>query len=290
MLLTENSQLEERIVEVLARHPSAEAELLHQEVTTRWKAYTLQAIYKELRKLEQGGVIVRRKGRYSLRYLWLIELSEFARKGYESFRSSDALLNDLPAEGEKQRWVLYDLKRLLDLWTDLFFHLVRTLPEKQRILCEYVEHVWFHTANPINERHFIRAMRREAVKFVLVSSRDTYLDKGYLPILKELQAEYSFGPRGFPAPENRYYSVFGDFIIEVRLAAPMNKKIQKLYADVRSAKDLSAQKILEFSNSRARCRLELRRNAKEAQRERAKFERFFGKKFLPWFSDSQGVL
>lgn len=66
MLLQVKESLEDLIVKLLVEKPDLSAAQIYQKVT-RLRKITLQAIYKELRKLQGAGVVVKLKKRYSLR-------------------------------------------------------------------------------------------------------------------------------------------------------------------------------------------------------------------------------
>ena len=69
-LLSDNRKLERYLIELLAALPSIQAEELRlaaNKIANR--SFTLQAVYQELRKLEKQGIVVRKAGNYSLRFL-----------------------------------------------------------------------------------------------------------------------------------------------------------------------------------------------------------------------------
>ena len=59
-LLSAITKLEERVLEALAERPAVAVEELSMLISAKEKAYSLQAIYQELRKLERAGVVVRK--------------------------------------------------------------------------------------------------------------------------------------------------------------------------------------------------------------------------------------
>ncbi len=266
-------------MEALIEHPNCSAAEIGRIVGEKGRGYTRQAVHQELRKLERAGVLVRKAGRYALRYQWLLEATEFLHRGFGAYRESGALGEEIPDEGKKVSWVLYDLRSLLDLWTDITFRLVCRLSPSNRLLCEYVVHAWFHTVNPINESYFVRLMNRERVKYAIVCLGSTYLDKSYTQVLNGLTALHSFGDRGFPAGEHQYFSVIGDFLIFVSLPLTFSRSLEEFYQSIRSSKDLSPQKILSFAGSRVKTKLTLARSARQAAKQRRKFEQFFGERF-----------
>jgi len=278
-LVCETARLEEKVIEALAARPAARADEILAAVSKGRKSFSIQAVYQELRKLERHGIVVKKQKRYSLRLLWLVELQNFASRSYEAYLKSDAIFAEMPEEGGRKSWVLSDLRSLLNLWTEISFVIMKSLPAGKRVLFERVEHVWFHTANPVNEAHFVKAMKREKMHYVLVSAGKTYLDKSYNDVLNRLGATAAFGRSDFPAKPNQYLSVFGDFIIDVRLSEALNQHVRRFYQSVREQSDLTPQSILQFSNIRGRCVLKLTRSAVRAEKERRKFTAFFGRKF-----------
>lgn len=281
MLRTNERKLEELVVETLAESPHLSAEGIRLHVERRHRVFTVQAIYQELRKLERNGVVVRKRGLYSLRLLWLVEMSDFVSGAYVKFLKSDALLNEVPEEPGKKRWTFSNLRQLLDLWTELTFLLVPKVPVAERVLLEHVEHVWFHTANPVNEEQFARAMKRERVRYVLVSRGKTFLDTTYRESLSKFGGECAFGVTGFPGKPDTYLSVLGSYVIDVKLAPALAAAVRETYRKIKGPGDLEPQALLHFAASRGRCTLELSLNPDRARRERRKFESYFGKELTP---------
>lgn len=274
-ILSTSGLLEEQVITCLAEKPGITAQQLSQALDTLGRNYTIQAVYQELRKLEKGGVVVKNGKLYSLRFLWIKSLLEFSQSALNRYISSNAILAELPSPGKKVKWTFNDLQSLLNFWTDLTFVLLRVVPVAERTLFERVEHIWFHTANPLNESNFVREMKREHVKYVLVSAGKTFLDRGYEAILKQLQAHYALGRLDFPSKENQYLSLVDDYVINVRLSKKLNQEIYDTYQTITSQSQLSPHRILQFAATRGACSLELVRDAELARRERRKFELFF---------------
>lgn len=277
MLCAADKKLEELIIETLGEEPCLKADALRQRIATRARGFSIQAVYQELRKLERRGVVVRKRGLYTLRLLWLVELSNFANSSYASFLRSGALLNEVPEERGKKRWTFSNLRQLLDLWTELTFSLVAKVALEDRTLFEHVEHVWFHTANPVNEAQFVRAMKRERVKYVLVCRGRTYLDTTYRETVEKLGGRCSFGAGSFPGSAEAYLSLLGNYLIEVKLSTALAAKVRDFYRGTKRAEDLNPQALLQFAALRGRCSLELIFNPERARRERKKFETFLGR-------------
>ena len=83
MLLGTQETLEELLVRILAERPAARPADLHAEVCRRFREYSLPAVYKELRKLQNQGVVFRTGNTLSLSLAWVLNLTALTDRMYD---------------------------------------------------------------------------------------------------------------------------------------------------------------------------------------------------------------
>jgi hypothetical protein len=124
MLFQTYETLSEHIVEILGNQHAISVRKMH-SLLLRTQKCSIQAIYKELRKLQEGGVAVKIKKFYSLRIPWVIEFTSFADRIKRRYLESSQLAATLPEYNKKEIWHFSNLLRLNDFWSQLLLLLIR---------------------------------------------------------------------------------------------------------------------------------------------------------------------
>ena len=259
----------EKIVSVLALHgPSTARQLLELIRPT----LTKQALYQELRKLTDDGVVIKVGKLYSLRFAWVLKLQELAERMYVSSLGSAETLW-LPTEKRKS-WKLPDIRHSLQLWSHLSMILFRTDPSKT--LYEYVPHAWYHLINSQVEEQFQAILQKEKIKFYLIVGDDTFLDRSYEKYFKIAGTEISFSESSFSSIKDEYVSVIGECIIRVRFPLKLARELNKLFKTVKVWGSDEIATINRVLATPAHIKLEITRNPKNAKKLTKQFREFFG--------------
>ena len=104
MILQTKENLEDFIVKALADAPSLTVAEISKKVIQDSKKYSSQAMYKELKKLQNGGVVVKSKRTYSLRLPWAFDLISLADKLSAIYTERPQLSFILPEINKKEIW------------------------------------------------------------------------------------------------------------------------------------------------------------------------------------------
>lgn len=274
MLLQTDQKLEEYIVGLLAEKESATASWLHQQVMRVGRQCSLQAIYKELSKLQKVGVVVKVKNKFSLRLTWVMDLVSLTDQMYDTHLQNPPYESILPAEGEKRTWVFYDLLKMDDFWAHVTVALFRH--SKMKILFEWIPHPWFYLVIHDKQIQFQKASRITGRKFHMIIGGQTYLDKLCIQYWPEDLYEYSFAESPFSGDNATYLDVIDDYVLTIKLTGKTAAAIDRLYESIRTAEDVELGRILEVLTSRTKVTLTLERNPKKASKLIRKFTDFFG--------------
>ncbi|MCB0323919.1 MAG: hypothetical protein KDD69_10110 [Bdellovibrionales bacterium] len=276
MLLTPEPQLEERIVQLFAVHPSMSALQIQQRLQTPGGTrYTIQAVYQELRKLLRAGVVLKTGERYSIRLGWMVELLDLSQRMYANYFSDPAARELLPEQGRKRTFYFYDMQSLVRFTTHLGLLLYRHSVD--RVIFEYAPHLWYHLAHGRSEEQFVHAVKFADCRYYAVVRGDTYLDRSYQQVFGDVQGELFFGraPKGKEFGDDNLY-VAGDYVVKVKLPPLIRSAISALFETTRSGTALSIGAASEVFHQRGKISLTISHNAKEAERLRRLLRRFCG--------------
>ncbi len=274
MLFDDDQQLEERIVRVLGVKPQLTAnELL--KLVNKKKSYSIQGLYKELKKLEYGGVVSKEKKQYSLRIPWVLETIDFSAKLNSRYISGAQDIISLPVMGKKSIWHFSNLQKLNNFWSQVLLFLVQKVDDRR--LFSVMEHPWYHLIFTEQEQQFIDAVERTKTQLYIINKRKTYLDKWVEQFWNESHIEYSFDSRPLRNnPKNVYLNAIGDYVLTVKLDDAITKDIEQVYNSTVNAEAVNHSEIFQVFNQRVKATMWLEYHPTKAKRITGAFRRHFG--------------
>lgn len=273
MLLQEHPQLDERLVQILAERPGSSAKILHSAVRAGGSVYTLRAVYKELAKLIDQGIVLKRGDAYSLRLAWIMNLQAFGARAYEQSTSAEGLRRAIGDGAETLRERFSDLRKLDRLWTQLMLMLHKAFPN--RVMCFWIPYQWFSVAHRFTAKQFYDAVTIGRHARLHIMGEDSFLARAALRDLPK-SGKYSFAESPFHSERQTYYTVLADHVLTVRIDSETTARIHSLFESIRSERDLTPERVEEVFRSPARASLTLERNAKKARQLKKKFAEYFG--------------
>ena len=273
MLFQTKETLSEHIVRILGNQHAVSAQSIH-ALLKKTRNCSIQAVYKELRKLQEGGVVVKTKKHYSLRIPWAIEFVSFANKIKRHYLEFSQLIAILPEYNKKEIWHFSNLLRLNDFWSQLLLLLIQQ--SKEKILYGWNPHLWFHLVQTKQEKQYIDSLHKTESKLYLVIGGDTYLDRWAEKFLDKRVLQYAFSKQLFSKKQPCYLNVIDDYVLTVKIDSETMQSIEKIYNSVHSREELDIANILEVFNGKARVSIWLENNPPKARLIRGKFSRFFG--------------
>lgn len=274
MLHARIPKLEDMIVLALASHPSMTAQGLSDHIASRFRRFTIQAVYQELRKLQSQLVVTKVRERYMLRVAWVLEMGHLADRMHNSYLQQGALAALLPGRGEKVRWQIHSISRLTTFWSQVNLALVAE--SRGHTLFEYLPHVWFHLAAGPDEHQFLRGLQLAGTPYRCVVGEESYLDRLYQRLGGGYGAILRFGQCPFQSAVDRYCGSIGEFLVTVRLNKTISSEIERVYTATRSARDVSVGQLNDLFNRKESATLTLERGTVSALRVQKQFKEFFG--------------
>lgn len=157
MLLGTSESLEELLVRILAERRLATVAYLREEVSRTFRPLGVPAIYKELRKLEDHGVIYRRGKEVGLSLAWILNLTSLTDRMCNFHVESPELSDVLPADGERKTFRFSSLERLDDFWIHAIILMAQH--SKSKKLFQWFPHPWFNLIHSEKSFPFQQALK-----------------------------------------------------------------------------------------------------------------------------------
>lgn len=218
MLLSKNRTLEDRLVEYVLEHHSPVL-ALHARLQRDGVLVTQRAVYKAVKQLIVGGVMVKAGGRVRIDKEW-------ARMVRERLTSSST---PILSRGEKMTYTFVSLSHLDAFWKTIMLELESTVAFNE---------IFFY--NPHNFWAYMPERKESEDRYYAGFSGAT--KRGYFVVGGESALDMAFkttyqnrffqvDARNIKAiPRTDHISVFGDFVLTVRLSKTLAARIDTVYA------------------------------------------------------------
>ena len=273
MLLTPNISLENLLVELMAKRPSATAATLLDQLQGSGHSYSIQAIYKELRKLQSQGVVLKRNGEYSLHLSWILNLLSLADKMFDTQTGPGATASVLPAEGEKKNYRFGKLSHVDDFWIHALLVILQN--STARTLYQWLPHPWFHLIN--SHKSFPLHQAFEAGGYVVqcIVGGDTYLDRYSKQITTPGVYDFYYAEGPFANQNSVYYSATDSYLITVKPDKASSSRIDQIYKQVQSKQDYKELEVVSTLSLPGRISVSIECRTANVTRVWGKFRRYF---------------
>ncbi len=273
MLLGTEQKLAEIIIELFRRYPQLGEAEIHEKVVLI-KPVTHRAIFKELSKLVHQGILVRVKGRYSIKVTWILELLQLGDDLTKQTLNKKSLDLQIPKPGERIKWRFRDIRRMDTFWVQLMFVLFSiSSTKKMHVWCP---HFWFHLLDFGKELQAMGAMKKGNNKHFLIIGSDSYIDKLPTRYWNKEVYEWSYAQGPFEGENRRYLDIIDDFVLTVLFQADFTKELDLICKNINNERDLYTYDLKSFFDKPSLTTLTLEHNPQKAKKLRKKFVDFFG--------------
>ncbi len=256
-------------------NPDKSAHDIRESLSKQGRSYTVQAVFKELRKLQEDKVVVRMRQRYGLNLSWAINYMHLGDVIESNYFRHDFLLGLLPnGRKKKNSWSFHNLYRMKSFWAEILLVLVKRA-ESPYIL-SYNPHPWAYLLQSAPESQFIKALQMSNAKMFKIIGGKTPLDLASKKLWDQGLIEYSFVDSPFHSERSSYFNVIGDYIVTVKLDEALTTAVEKLYEGTKSIEELRHQEVFNLFRSKARSNVTIERNKEKASKIYRKFQQFFG--------------
>ena len=278
MLIAPHQLLEDYLVRVLAERRSASAKALHEEVCSQFQNYSMPAVYKELRKLQEQGVVLKRKGEFSLSLSWILNLVELTDKMHDVYVESAVDADILPLTSKKTSFTFNSLTRVDDFWIHALFVMLQN--SSRKTLFQWLPHPWFHLINSHKSFPLHNALRSAGYKVHNIVGGTTFLDMYSKKITTKNVYEFNYSEGPFQKERARYYSVSDEYLFTVHLSEKKAAEIDRFYDSIESFEDYDLSAALNIMTQDAKTLVTIEKN-------KAKVKKIWNK-FVDYFDVSAG--
>ena len=269
MALPDPDTLKTKIILLFMEKPLLQAQAIHQKLP----AYTLQAVYKELRGLCEQGIVQKVRKDYSINSVWVLQLQALATKMARTcFGASSAV--PLLAEQESASWKFSNLLDMNDFWGHMVLHLMRTSGE--RVVYAWNPHLWFYLFQEEKEDRFAKTIHLMGGKFCILAGGSSFLNlwaRKFMARGEGIQSSFARSP--LKDKMNTYYNIIGPYVITAKLAPSTFRALDKIYGTTTSFEKLDIQGLLHLFTKNGHATLTLEHDPGKAKRLRQMLEPFF---------------
>ncbi len=258
---------------ILAKRPNLSADQLLRLSAQQKKTFTIQAVYKELRSLQQEGVIYKQGQRYSISLSWIINLLEQGEQMLATYSAQKAEQSLLPGAGEKITFIFSKLSHVDDFWINILFVMLKQ--SEKRILYQWLPHPWFHLIHSHKSWPLHKALKRAGYKVLSIIGDTTFLDENSRKITTKGAYEFYYGRGPFTESRANYFSVTDRYLFTLKLDAGTVRRLDELYSSVKAFSDFSVDKVMRAVDTPGRYVVTLENGTKQMAKVLKRFLTYF---------------
>lgn len=278
--LTSGKQsLRSSLMNLFAQRAAWTAEQFLAELPRIYKKVSKQALYKELRQLEEDGMVVRASRSYTLRLAWVLELSAFANTLQNLLLEQDGIVAGFELKEGIEEWEFSDLHRADLFWTQLILALLKHNPSRK--IYSWIPHPWFHIVHADREKEFWNALHFYQPQFLISVGGATPLDKEWISIVDTDCATVRFGGTPLHTSPSTCFELHGDYLVVVTLDRRTTEEIDHVFSTIASVNELTPPMLMRLIGRDGRIIVRVEKGTPRVERMRAKFLEHFSEATPP---------
>lgn len=271
----DSSTLAPRIVAFLATSPRLTAGQLHLMLSGEFKKCSVQAVYKELRKLLAALVIVKHGNVYSLSLAWLGEMSGWLSSTLENYSTPIALKSMLPAPGGTICGRFHDILALDRFTVQLL--LVMSKVTKNCHFYHWTPHAWFALLHYDLGTTYLRSFYRDKLRGFMIIGGRSKIDSDLVRMVSSPTYRWSNARSSFEGRMDTYISVVGPYILYTKYQRHTVEAIDQLFKNSTLGSTLCPTSMRVLFAERHTFKFKLVNNSSKSAILAKKFLEHFGK-------------
>lgn len=233
---------------------------------------TVQAVYKELRKLVSDEVVIDKQKKLSLTLTYIEHQNKEWKRVLDKYThqiSFDDFLQ-LP-KGKSHSFTFSNIIDLDLFWTQAFIILERILPEE---IPRYsiVAHDWFSYARPTTDDIWIND-RTRSLRMVLTHPAE--IDWQIARLRRTQGYEFTGGENPLKLTEAEYITLVSDWVFEVEFDKKVAKELNEYIWSLKKVEEVSPIKMDELMKMKGTFKLKLSNNPRKAKEMSGKVKKYF---------------
>ena len=269
--------LHSAIIEILARRPGMTVVALHWELQECGLDASVPNLYRVIGQMVECQMLVKNKGKIALNLVWVSFIARFFTTVKQLYLSTSGEERELPSrDGERREFHADSLAGLDPIWNHLLTRLTEV--SKGGEWLEYASHPYFALSIPEMETRFYHGLKQRGISCRILHGNDTFLDKHGDKLVALNAAETSIHLAS-PFPKEGYVLiVYADYVVECVLPEELARHFSFFFASVRSMEQFDPQLFAEIFRMKTKCKISVRKSARDAEALRRKFMPFFPRK------------
>ncbi len=233
---------------------------------------TVQAVYKELRKLVSDEVVIDKQKKLSLTLTYIEHEQKKWRQVLDRY-THQVSFNDF-LQLPKGKSLSFTFSTIIDLdlfWTQAFIILERILPvEIPRY--SIVAHDWFSYARPTTDNIWIND-RTRSLRMVLTYPAE--IDWQIARLRRKQGYEFTGGENPLKLTEAEYITLVSDWVFEVEFDKTVAKELNEYIWSLKNVGEVNPVKMDELMKMKGTFKLKLSNNPKKAKEMASKVKKYF---------------
>lgn len=254
------------ILQILARDPGITQQELQEKLMEEYGlSIEEKNLYAKLGKLQKHQLILRSKGRLSLNMRWIDSMAQFFSETRDNYHEHCDMF-DLPRKaGQSLSVSASSIMALEPTWQHLSARIADIAGDSVRYA--FTRHAYFMLGIPEEEQKFLSKYKASGVAFHLVAGGDTFLDRHGITQLNGQDNAKGSTTKKDPF-DGRYaiVSVCGPFVQECTVPEGILGHLDHFFETITDLKTFRCELFTEIFSMSAQVTLEIRHDAKEAER------------------------
>lgn len=258
------------IIEMVAVYPNISIGVVHQKLQKNLSINISSAqLYRVITRMVDSQILIKIDGKLTVNLMWVSYVEFIASRAKKVLQNTD----DFPLRvGEKKIYTANSLLDLEAIWNHILVSLYRLLQEKN--LFKYYSHAWWQLGRNAEEIDFYRQLQTKGIECHWVFGSNTFLDQHGANRIREVFPAVTLNEAPFPK-EGYSLAVYGEYIIESIMPEKTIRNFSHFFHSTTSIEGFDEDLFLDIFAMRAKYKLSVWRNAKQAALLQKKLHTFF---------------
>jgi len=260
------------ILETLAAKQALTINDLHAEVSAGGVPLSKPNLYRAVSQLIDAQVLVRNAGTISLNLLWIAQVHGFWDTICATYLSeSPGEFSFILKEGERREFYSDSLLNLDPIWSHVLANMTKTKQKHPTFI--YNSHPWYSLGMRETETRVYKGLTASGHVCALCYGNDTFLDRYGDKLIRvknfhtHILPELSFPKEGYAL------WVSDDHVLECVFPPVISRHFAFFFNTVHAIEQFDPELFTDIFRMKSKCKVAVRRNAKEAEKLRGIFER-----------------
>ena len=275
MLLSSQTNIEDKILTHLTYGPKLIVDLIAILKKQR-PGTTKQGVYNALRALKRDEVVVTHKKQASLNLAWVNKISAFTSQAQNFYLEGrlDSVCLKILEQGGKIQYFFKNPTLTDAFWCHAIYILLESVTSGQPVYL-YNPHCWVYITRPESERGLRDYIINKKIQYLVAVHGKYPLDKYIINEFNGESSQYYMSETLPFKPDNYYFNVIGDYLIEVWEDHKLTTKIENLYKRITIVTEKEIEELKKIVKSSGRTKLVISKNPNKIQKYKRIFEKHF---------------